>query len=115
MATHYLVDADSMSVDSMRSFKVGEDNVLLVRLTDGFYATQARCTHLFMPLEKGKLLDGGRLQCKFHRAQFDVRTGKVCEWVSFPPGVQLLNFMRGEKDLKTYATRVDGGKVYVEI
>jgi 3-phenylpropionate/trans-cinnamate dioxygenase ferredoxin subunit len=109
------MDAAGLAENSMRGFTVGEEKILLFRLSDGFYATQARCTHLFMPLEKGTLVDGERVRCKFHRAEFDVRTGKVCKWATFPPGVQLLNVLRSEKDLKTYRIDVKDGKVYVEV
>ncbi|TPW15260.1 MAG: dioxygenase ferredoxin subunit [Halothiobacillaceae bacterium] len=115
MALHFITEAAALTVGEMKSYEVGEERVLLFHLDDGFYATQTKCTHLFMPLEKGKIVDKCRVQCKFHHAQFDIRTGKVCEWANFPPGIQALNFIRGKKDLKTYVTKVTEGKVFVEI
>jgi 3-phenylpropionate/trans-cinnamate dioxygenase ferredoxin subunit len=41
-----------------------------------------------------------------HRARFDIRTGEVIDWANFPPGIQLLNVVRGEKALKTYTISV---------
>ncbi len=82
---------------------------------DGFYATQSSCTHVFAPLNRGKLIDGHKLQCPFHRAQFDVRTGEVIRWANFPPGIQVLNFVRAEKKLRTYPVTEEEGELFVEV
>jgi len=110
-----VAESHAVPVGTMHSFKVGEESVLLIHLEDGFYATQAKCPHLFAPLEKGKLIDNTRIQCKFHRAEFDVRDGKMCKWANFPPGIQALNFLRGEKDLKVFETKEEDGKVWVKV
>jgi 3-phenylpropionate/trans-cinnamate dioxygenase ferredoxin subunit len=89
--------------------------VLVFHLEDGFYATQSTCTHMFAPLGRGKLVDGCKIQCPFHRARFDIRSGEVVDWANFPPGVQLLNAVRGEKALKTYAVTVINGNVRVKL
>ncbi|MFZ5697666.1 MAG: Rieske (2Fe-2S) protein [Pseudomonadota bacterium] len=107
--------ASDLPVGSHKEFAVNGETVLVFHLDDGFYATQNRCTHLFMSLKKGKLIDGCKIQCPFHRAQFDVRTGAVACWANFPPGVQMLNVVRGEKPLKTFATSVVNGEVFVEV
>lgn len=106
---------NDIAVDSLREFTVSGQKVLVYRLADGFYATQPGCTHLFMPLKRGKIVDGCKVQCPFHRAQFDIRTGEVACWANFPPGIQLLNAVRGEKSLKTYPVNVVDGMVYVEV
>ena len=113
MATAVCAEAE-MAVGTIREFEVSGQAVLVYRLADGFYATQPRCTHLFMPLKKGKIIDGCKVQCPFHRAEFDIRTGEVACWANFPPGVQLLNVLRSEKALKTYPVNVVDGMVYVE-
>lgn len=113
MATAVCAEAE-VAVGTIREIEVSGKSLLLYRLEDGFYATQANCTHLFMPLKKGKIVDGCKVQCPFHRAQFDIRTGEVACWASFPPGIQLLNALRSEKALKTYPVNVVDGMVYVE-
>ena len=55
------------------------------------------------------------VECPFHRARFDVRTGEVVEWANFPIGVQLLNLVRKEKALKTFPVTLQEGKVFVEV
>jgi 3-phenylpropionate/trans-cinnamate dioxygenase ferredoxin subunit len=107
--------AIDISVGQSRAVQAGEEKVLVYHLDDGFYATQSRCTHLFRSLESGRIIDGCKIQCPLHRARFDIRTGEVVDWANFPPGVQLLNAVRGEKALKTYPTRVESGQLQVQV
>jgi 3-phenylpropionate/trans-cinnamate dioxygenase ferredoxin subunit len=103
-------------VGQHRAFSAQGTNVLVYHLADGFYATQASCTHLFAPLARGKVVDGKLIQCPFHRARFDIRTGKVVDWANWPPGlVNVLNAVRGEKQLTTYPVRVQGNEVLLEL
>lgn len=95
-------------------YTASNEKILLIHLPDGFYAIQAKCPHLSLPLEKGHLVGDGHIRCRYHHAEFDVRTGAVCEWANFPPGIQLLNVIHGEKALKAYAVKVEDGKVYVD-
>jgi len=95
--------------------KIGDKNILVFKLDDGIYATQSSCTHLFLPLKKGKIIDNCTLQCPFHRAEFDIKSGEVVKWANFPPGIQLVNALRKEKALDTYPVSVEDGKVYVEV
>jgi 3-phenylpropionate/trans-cinnamate dioxygenase ferredoxin subunit len=114
MALHAVCNEDDVPIGSLKACKAGKESILLFRLEDGFYATQSSCTHVLAPLRRGKIVEGCRIRCPFHRAEFDIRSGEVIEWANFPPGVQLLNFVRGEKALRTFATKVDGGRVFVE-
>ena len=109
-----LCKVGDLQVNETKTFKIGDESILLFRLEEGFYATQSRCTHLFKSLEKGKIVDGS-IQCPLHRARFCIKTGDVVEWANFPPGVQLLNGLRKEKSLKTYAVTVTGDDVSVEV
>lgn len=112
---HELCAENDLAVGEKMAVEAGGVKILLFHLEDGFYATQANCTHLFMPLGKGKIFDGCRIRCPFHRAQFDIRSGEVVEWANFPPGIQLVNTLRKEKALQTYPVTVADGKVLVEV
>jgi len=114
MATYTLCRTDELPVGQRRAFGVGGEKLLLFHLADGYYATQTHCTHMFAPLAKGKILEECQLQCPFHRARFDIRTGKVIEWANWPP-VNVLNAVRHEKPLKTWPVKVAGNQVQVEI
>ncbi len=113
--THTICREDELAVGKMKAFNVGGQDLLLFHLADGFYATQTNCTHVFAPLARGKIVDGCKVQCPFHRARFDIRTGEVVDWANFPPGIQLLNIVRGEKALKTYPVKVVKGEVRVRL
>ena len=75
---------------------------LAVYHTDGqFYCTSDICTHEEESLSQGEV-DGEVVECPFHGARFNVRTGAV---VSLP----------AVEPLKTYPVRVDGDQIEIEI
>lgn len=115
MARYLAGNANELPVGEKRLIKVGDKSIVLYHLADGFYATQHNCTHVFAPLERGTLVEDAQIQCPLHRARFDIRTGEVVQWANFPPGIQALNFIRGEKALATYPVTVEDGQVYVEL
>jgi 3-phenylpropionate/trans-cinnamate dioxygenase ferredoxin component len=115
MTMHTVCRSDDIGVGQMKAFTVGGQKIVLYHLTDGFFATQGSCTHVFAALARGKLLEDAKVQCPFHRARFDIRTGKVVDWANFPPGVQLLNVVRGEKALCTFKVSVADGSVQVDV
>lgn len=115
MARTFVCKEGEIPVGAMKAFKVGGTGIVVYRLVEGYYATQASCTHTFAPLARGKIVDGGQVQCPLHRARFDIRTGEVVRWANFPPGIQVLNIVRGEKALKTFAVDVEDGQVFVEV
>jgi 3-phenylpropionate/trans-cinnamate dioxygenase ferredoxin subunit len=115
MKLHSVCHEDDLPVGRMKAIRIEGTGVVVYHLEDGFYATQSACTHMFAPLSRGKVVDGCQVQCPLHRARFDIRSGAVIEWANFPPGVQLLNAVRGEKALKTYDVRVVKGEVRVRI
>jgi 3-phenylpropionate/trans-cinnamate dioxygenase ferredoxin subunit len=115
LALHTVCSIDDLARGQMKAFKAGDERVVVYHLDEGFFATQASCTHMFGPLARGKLLDGCRVQCPLHHARFDIRSGKVVDWANFPPGIQALNFVRGEKALRIYKVSVKGDEVRVEI
>ncbi|MFO1421608.1 MAG: Rieske 2Fe-2S domain-containing protein [Candidatus Competibacteraceae bacterium] len=115
MARHPVCNEGDIPVGGMKACKVGGGVVVVVfHLDDGFYATQNDCTHLFASLHKGRIVEGHQIECPHHRTRFDIRTGEVVCWANHPPGVQLLNFLRAKKALKTYPVTVDAGQVFVE-
>jgi len=74
--------------------------VLLIRLGGELHAVRNKCAHMACPLEGG-LLEGAILTCPCHDWRFDVRSG---EFVDAP-----------ELKIPVYATRVEDGKVLVDL
>lgn len=115
MTKHTVGPATSIALGSSQAVKLGGKEIIVFHLDDGFFATQSKCTHLFKSLAKGKIIDGCNIQCPLHRAEFNIRTGEVEKWANFPPGVQMLNVVRGEKALSTYPVTVENDQIVVEI
>jgi 3-phenylpropionate/trans-cinnamate dioxygenase ferredoxin subunit len=68
---------------------------------DEYFCTDGLCTHEAIHLADGLVMDYV-IECPKHNGQFDYRTGEawrapVCE------------------DLKTYPTKVEGGRVLIEL
>jgi 3-phenylpropionate/trans-cinnamate dioxygenase ferredoxin component len=67
----------------------------------GFYAIDDVCTHDGGSLDQGTL-DGIQIECPRHGARFDVTTGKALCLPAIRP-------------VRTYATRVSGDDIEVEL
>lgn len=106
---------DEIGLNEARLVAVNGRKIMVYHLEDGFYATDARCTHLFQSLKKGKIIDGDRIRCPIHRAEFNIRTGEVEKWANFPPGIQALNPVRSPKALQTHAVEVIDGQVFADL
>jgi 3-phenylpropionate/trans-cinnamate dioxygenase ferredoxin subunit len=115
MKFNFVCDADSIQVGAMAKFNIEGKPVVIYHLEDGFYATQRRCTHMCASLDKGKIINKCRIQCWLHHAVFNIKTGKVIKWANFPPGIQVINVLRKEKNLEVYETKVEDNQVYVGI
>jgi len=115
MGFQVLCKDSEIALGAMKAFEIEGEKIILFHINDGFFATQSKCTHLFAPLEKGTIIDDCKIQCKLHRAEFDIKTGKAEKWANFPPGIQALNFIRGEKDLQTFAIQVSDGNILVDL
>ncbi len=66
----------------------------------GYFATDGYCTHEQQHLEDGLVIDGV-IECPLHQGRFDIATGKALS----PPVCV---------DLKTYAVKVERGRLYVQ-
>jgi len=87
------------------------NRAVLVAIADGrTYAIADKCPHLGFPLSGGKL-DSGVIRCKEHGLEVDVRTGCVVD----SPKVAFLKIAPDDRTVRTFATVVENGKVFVEI
>jgi 3-phenylpropionate/trans-cinnamate dioxygenase ferredoxin subunit len=63
-------------------------------------AVGGRCTHAEFAMSDGALHDDGIIECAWHGARFDCRTGAVCRGPAVEP-------------LPVYAVRIEHGRVLV--
>jgi nitrite reductase/ring-hydroxylating ferredoxin subunit len=68
---------DDLQNGGMIQGKVGDEDVILSRHADEFFAVGAGCTHYHGPLAEG-LLVGDELHCPLHHACFSLRKSKPC-------------------------------------
>ena len=116
MSRHRACSPTDVAEGALLATKLGGRRVLVFHLSDGWYATQGHCSHIFAPLARGTLnADCGHLTCPFHHAIFDVRTGLVEAGPSFPPGIHLTAGLRPTHALETFPVEVDGDGVWVTL
>ncbi len=67
-----------------------------------FFAIDDTCTHADASLAEGQRLEGCRVSCPLHGAQFDIRTGEA---LTFPAVVPV----------QTYKVTVEGDSIMLEV
>ena len=80
--------------------KAGKE-ICVARVSDEVFAIEDNCSHQDAALSEGEQ-SGYKIECWLHAAEFDIRTGEALT----PPAVQAV---------KTYAVKIDGNDVVVEI
>ncbi|XP_018024124.1 apoptosis-inducing factor 3 [Hyalella azteca] len=70
----------------MKSFPLGDSEVLLVRQGGAVRAVGSKCPHYGAPLEKGALSPDGTIRCPWHGACFSSETGDIEDF----PGLDCL-------------------------
>ena len=108
--------ADMLPDGAMQEIQAGDQAVLLARVGETYYATQARCPHLRARLARGKL-DGKVVTCPAHGSTFDVTTGRNLTWVEGLPRVikSMTQAVVQPKDLNTFSVKVEEGQVWINL
>src|SRR5262245_36286339 len=78
VAVHELQDGQALAGH------VGEDQLMLVRRGDEFFAVGSACTHYHGPLAEG-LLVGETVRCPWHHACFSLETGEALRAPALDP------------------------------
>ncbi|MBV8331396.1 MAG: non-heme iron oxygenase ferredoxin subunit [Candidatus Eremiobacteraeota bacterium] len=101
MARHHVGKRSDIAPGTTRRVLVEGAEILLCNAGGTIYAIEDVCTHDGGPLDQGEL-EECRITCPRHGASFDVRTGEALTLPAVLP-------------VSTYAVRVDGDDVYVEL
>lgn len=99
LSWHPVCGADDLETGGVLHVETGGLELALFRLDDGYHATSDICTHMRSRLSDGYVKDG-TVQCPLHFGRFDIRTGQA---LSAPC----------KKGVRTFATKVDAGRVWV--
>lgn len=75
-ASSKTISVSELPSGTMKTVRVGEDDVLLVNIGDEFYGMGAVCKHEEWDLSEGSI-HGTRVVCAGHGASWDLTTGKA--------------------------------------
>lgn len=100
---------------TMKKVLVEENEILIAKAGDNYYATGNRCTHLRGDLSQGKL-EGTVVTCPWHGSQFDMKNGQVVRWTNWPKLLSALaKLFKPAKPLRVYKTKIEHGTILIEI
>jgi len=113
--------SDDIRAGEMFSTTVNDTKLLLSRVDGQVCAVIDKCTHLGMPMRKGKF-DGKVITCPFHGSRFDIQSGENLDWVSGVMGVdmpkwtcKLIGMGKTPAPLTTLNVEEKDGEVFVAI
>jgi len=83
--------------------KVAENGepIVLARWDGEIFALEDCCSHEDFPLSEGEVIDG-KIECVFHGARFDIRTGKAVQLPAVRP-------------VKTFPVEIRDEEVFVQV
>ena len=78
-----------------------EEPIVLARWDGEIFALEDCCSHEDFPLSEGEVIDG-EIECVFHGARFDIRTGKAVQLPAVRP-------------VKTFPVEIRDEEVFVQV
>lgn len=96
---HIAATDAELTEDQPLSVTLNGARIGLFRLDETVHAIEDICPHAFALLSEG-FVDGQTVECPLHEALFDIPTGKCLREI-------------GQRDLKTYEVKIDGGNILV--
>ncbi|AWY42164.1 pyridine nucleotide-disulfide oxidoreductase [Pseudomonas putida] len=100
MTLHRVAHVKDVPENRGLEVQAGDAKILLLNVADQWRAYQGECPHAGAPLAEGALCNG-RLTCPWHKAQFRIEDGGLCE----PPALD---------SLKRYPLEVRGDEIWVD-
>lgn len=79
------------------------------------FAVSNRCRHLFASLGEGRVTTEGCLECPWHAARYDVKTGKMVRGPqgAFKPLAGVIKATAGSIALKTFPVELRDGAIWL--
>lgn len=100
MTLHRVAHVKDVPENRGLEVQIGDTKILLLKVADQWRAYQGDCPHAGAPLVEGALCNG-RLTCPWHKAQFRIEDGGLCE----PPALD---------SLKRYPLEVRKDEIWVD-
>lgn len=101
MAWHRVAAVAELKEGSVLGVEIGEAQIAVYHLEDGYFATHNICTHQHAFMSDG-YVDKSCIECPLHQALFDIRTGEVLEGPAQEP-------------LSTYPVKIEGDEIFVSL
>ena len=111
-----VLDADKLPEGRREVVELDRKQILLIRHKGELFAVNNKCPHMGYPLKGGRIDNDCALHCPFHRSAFDLETGDVQDWVTWPPGIGvMLGKLSKEKALDVYSVKEEDGAILVAL
>ena len=124
-----LAEVHSFNENPKQLLKVKLDDILVIKVNDGFYAINNRCPHLGLALNLGGCNHENKtVHCKFHSSDFSYDTGEVKEWLNVKGFEKFMTWLFSKMDpdakkmmtmdpkpVETFPTKVEEDHVWVGI
>ena len=115
--------SDEIKSGELFSTTVDGTKLLLSRVDGEVKCVIDKCTHLGMPMRKGKdKFDGRVIVCPFHGSRFDIASGENLDWVTNIMGMnapkwacKMIEMGKKPAPLKTLKVREENNEVFVEL
>jgi 3-phenylpropionate/trans-cinnamate dioxygenase ferredoxin subunit len=111
-----LISLDDLGSSQVAVVKDTPHGDLAVGVSGGEpFALSNRCRHLFAPLGQGHVADDGCLECPWHAARYNVRTGEMVRGPqgAFKPLAGAVKATTGSRALKHFPVEVRDGAIWL--
>ena len=110
------IQLSELKVQNRITKLINSHKILFIWHNDKVHAVQAQCPHLKLPLTKAKISENDEITCPFHHSKFDLCTGEVKCWSTWPPVVgTLLGKVSKQKNLHVYKTKIKDDMIMVDL
>ncbi len=111
-----VLSEEELPAGTRRTADVSGREILLVNDGGEIHALASRCPHMGARLDAGEIGAEGTIVCPRHHSAFDLETGVVEAWVTWPPLVgRALGAVSEQKALPVYPTKIEAGDIWVGI
>ncbi|HKT75797.1 MAG TPA: non-heme iron oxygenase ferredoxin subunit [Sphingobium sp.] len=103
---HRVIPISALSYGEVHGCRIEGRDIAIYHSDEGFFATADHCSHGAALLSEG-LLDGCRIECPLHGAQFDIRTGEALSSPAYLP-IQALPLRVRDGHVEVDVSPLDG-------